>query len=485
MGLTLRKFLRIPTLLLLGIVLLGFGLRWYKIDSPIADWHSFRQADTAAIARNFVKFGFDPLRPRYDDLSNIQSGKDNPLGWRMVEFPLYQSLAYFFYAGSKVFTLEVWLRLVSIGAALGTIVFIAGIGSMLVSSRVGLLAAFLYAVLPFAIYYGRAILPEQLSVFFAVGSVYWFIRLVELKQASVSRSLWFTSAIFAALTLLIKPTTIFLLPPILYLSLNRYGFKRMLTSPWSYLYLVIVFLPVVAWRYWIQLFPEGIPDNRWLFNSDGIRFKGAWFHWLFGDRIAKRILGYWGVFVFALGLIARTKQKSGWFFHWLWLGALTYLIVFATGNVRHDYYQVIILPPIVLYCALGIDFLVTQRDLFNRLVLFGVIFIVISLMFAFSWYEVREYYKIGNPAMVEAGKAVDEMLPKEAKVIAPYNGDTAFLYQINRQGWPIGYDIEDKIKKGATHYVSVNLVDPEIGQLKERYQILTETESFIIISLEE
>ena len=75
------------------IAVLTFAVRMYRISEPIADWHSWRQADTAAVARNFIRFGIDPLHPRFDDLSNIPSGKDNPKGWRMLEFPLYQLVA--------------------------------------------------------------------------------------------------------------------------------------------------------------------------------------------------------------------------------------------------------------------------------------------------------------------------------------------------------------------------------------------------------
>ena len=55
----------------------------------LADWHSWRQADTSAVTRNYVKHGINILYPTYDDLSNVASGKDNPRGLRFVEFPLY------------------------------------------------------------------------------------------------------------------------------------------------------------------------------------------------------------------------------------------------------------------------------------------------------------------------------------------------------------------------------------------------------------
>jgi hypothetical protein len=74
----------IDTVILLTIICVAFAFRLYKINTPLADLHSWRQADTAAVGRNFVKQGFDFLHPRYDDLSNVQSGKENPQGYRFV-----------------------------------------------------------------------------------------------------------------------------------------------------------------------------------------------------------------------------------------------------------------------------------------------------------------------------------------------------------------------------------------------------------------
>ena len=74
------------------ILVLGFILRLYKIDNPIADWHSWRQADTSSVSRNFVKNGINMFYPEFDDISSIQTGIDNPTGIRMVEFPVYNAI---------------------------------------------------------------------------------------------------------------------------------------------------------------------------------------------------------------------------------------------------------------------------------------------------------------------------------------------------------------------------------------------------------
>src|SRR3989304_6819731 len=80
---------KVEIIVLSIILILAFVVRLYKINRPIADWHSWRQADTAAVARNFIKEGFNPLIPKYDDMSSQANGLDNPKRYRFVEFPVY------------------------------------------------------------------------------------------------------------------------------------------------------------------------------------------------------------------------------------------------------------------------------------------------------------------------------------------------------------------------------------------------------------
>jgi|SRR3989344_5539661 len=436
---------------LTAVFALSVVLRLWHIDWPIADWHSWRQSDTASVARNFIKFGFDPLRPRFDDLSNIPSGLDNPMGWRMVEFPLYQLVSARLFAIFSGISIEIWLRLVT--------VFVSSLTGLMLGLMFGIPAALLYAVLPYGIYYGRSILPDPFMVFWAVMAVYLLFR--------ESRYGWVFSAICAAIALLVKPFAVFLLLPVIYLFLKRFSFIRL------FVYSIISLLPLFLWRRWISQFPEGIAAFTWLFNSNGIRFKGAWFHWLFAERLGNLILGYWGLIPFGLG-VAKNKE---WISR-LWLiSALFYLIIVATGNVQHDYYQILLLPVIAVYTAKGFAYLLRQS-----LVLAFVSFV---FMLAFSWFTIRTYYWINHPEIVEAGREADKILPPDAKVIASYNGDTTFLYQTNRQGWPIGFEIDKKIKMGATHYVTISPTDNdgETKDLASRYTVLVRNDTYAIIDL--
>lgn len=469
---------------LLSIILIGaFIIRLYKIDNPLADWHSWRQADTAAVSRNFLKYGFDLLHPRFDDISNIPSGKENPQGYRMVEFPIYNFLQAKAVSTFPQKSLEWWGRMISIIFSLGSLIFLYLITKKYLGPKIGLFSAFFFGFLPFNIFYSRVILPEPMMIFTSLGMIYFFSKWLE--DGKYSFLYYLLSLILAGITFLLKPFGLFLFFPLVYLLWRRWQFGTFKKSHF-YVYVLMSILPFVLWRVWIAQFPEGIPSFTWLLNEGGIRFKGAFFRWIFAERLGKLILGGWGLVLFALGILGRPSKKEGWFFYWWLVGILAYFTIIAGGNVRHDYYQIIAIPIICIFLGKGANFLLFEtKTVFSRPICY-LLFVVCSLfMFAFSWYEVRGFFNINHPEIVEAGKAVDRLVPKNAKVVAPYNGDTAFLYQTNRQGWPaLVNSVDYLISKGANFYVSVNPNDKDTQELMLEYPVLEKTDRYVIVSFQ-
>ena len=98
---------KIKIIFLALILILAFFLRLYRLTEPLADWHSWRQADTAAVGRHFVNYGIDLSHPKYDDLSSIPSGKENPEGYRMVEFPILGGLQALVYQNIPIINFEI------------------------------------------------------------------------------------------------------------------------------------------------------------------------------------------------------------------------------------------------------------------------------------------------------------------------------------------------------------------------------------------
>src|SRR5882757_3558494 len=112
------KLYKKTTVILLFIILLsGFAVRFYSLDNPIADWQSWRQADTAAVSRNFVEHGIDLLHPRMNNISNVQSGLENPEGYFFAEFPIYNATSASLFTLFHGVTLEEWGRIVTMIAS--------------------------------------------------------------------------------------------------------------------------------------------------------------------------------------------------------------------------------------------------------------------------------------------------------------------------------------------------------------------------------
>lgn len=433
-------------IVLLVIVMGGFLVRTYRIDNPIADWHSWRQADTAAVTRNFFKFGVDVLHPRYDDLSAVSERGDNPQGYRFVEFPIFNLIHYTLTALFPFKPLEYWGRMTSILASLMSAVFIYLIVKNHSSQKTALLASFLYLFLPYNIYFTRVILPDPLMVTFFLAALY--AHDTRHKIASV---------VLGSLAILIKPVAIFFLLPILFSNFW-----------WG----LTMLLPFGLWRLWSFFYPEGVPASLWLLNGNGIRFKGAFFEWIFGERLGSLILGKWGVFPFVLGVSSMSV-------FWSWVvGALLYLFTFATGNVQHDYYQIPIIPIVVILIALGSAQFATT--LYKK----AIVLVCLLFMLAFGWYQIRGDYQINNWSIVHAGQAADKLLPKDAVVIAPYNGDTAFLYQTNRRGFAfVVLPIPEMIQRyNVSYYISVNY-DDQTNAIMKQYTVVEKTPEYVIVKL--
>jgi hypothetical protein len=466
------------------VVLLGAALiRTYRLSAPLGDWHSWRQADTASVTREYVKQGIDLLHPQYHDVSNIPSGLSNPQGWRMVEFPIINAAIAQVLLWFPSWSLVVTSRVFSIVASLVGMLALYGALRRLSGRLVALTTLGLLAFLPFYVYYSRVILPEPFLVMFLLMSLWmWTNWVLATKQARptfmtmTAADGWLVgTGVSFALALLLKPMALFYLPVFATIAWRgRWSPSRVGKAV---VVVLLSCLPLYWWRHWITQYPAGIPASSWLFNSNHIRLRPSWWHWLFADRIGRQMFGFWGAPFLLVGLLPAPV---------LVLSALgstfAYLVVIATGNVQHDYYQVLIFPLLALAAAHGIVWVWRPAKGLARLSALAALSFVGMMMLSMSWFELRGNFNVNNPAMVTAGAAVDRLTPPNALVIAPYGGDTAFLFQTNRRGWPIGYDIADKIARGAQFYVTLSQ-DDEANALMKQYPVLEKTKEYIILDL--
>lgn len=472
---------------LIFLLFLGLFVRFYRFSSPIADWHSWRQSDTSAVSRNFVTYGFDILHPRFDDLSNVPSGKDNPLGYRYVEFPIYNVLQAGTFVLFDFFTLEQWGRLVTIFSSVLAGVFLYLLVRKYSNETAGIVTVSFFLFLPYNVYYGRTILPDTTMVTAILGGTYFFALWCEHhKKARLKNKEWTfygLAILFTASAFLLKPYALFFSLPIVYLAWYYFGISCI--KKWQiWVFAIVTIAPLWWWRSFMSQYPEGIPSNKWLLNGNGIRFRPAFFRWMVYERLIKLISGYVGILIIIFGVYQLKFQKNIGFFLSMIISSILYVVVFATGNVQHDYYQILVMPSVAVLFGLGAMYLLGFKKRLGSMRLGLVLLVLFSIgTFYYSWFLVRDYFNINNPSLAIAGRAVDRLTPKDAKIMALYNGDTTLLYQTNRRGWAsFQKSIPEMYEMGARYIVVTNPTSDDM-KMTEGNTIIEKTDRYLLIEI--
>ena len=388
-----------------------------------------------------------------------------------------------------VLSLEAYGRLVSI---FGSLIVIGSLYHFLtreVSRVAGVFTALAYAVLPFSVFFSRTVLPENSALgltFLAILCLYEWTRRVEYKKWQRILLLTVSCISFSA-GILIKPTVVFFGFALGFLFLRYYEFD-LPQKLHVYAYFIIAAAPFLLWRLHIAQFPEGIPVNAWLFTNvhtfegeKNIFFRPAFFRWIFFNRISHIILGGFGMVFLILGFLAKQKKH---FIHSIMLSCFMYLFIFQGGNVQHEYYQILLLPAITAAFGIGVNFMVeNQKKFMHVALLYPAIAICCILTVAFSFYEVKGYYRIPED-LIAIVRVVQPITKSTDRIVTDRLGDTTLLYLLDRKGSPHVYKSLAGLKaSGYTHlYTGNNEKRQEIKESGE-YEVLIENDQFIFIKL--
>ena len=147
------------------ILAFGLSLRLFHLTAPFVDAHAWRQLDTAAMARNFYEDGFLPFDPQVD-----WGGRH---GYLEAECPIIPALIAVVY---RIFGLHENVgRLIIIAFSLG-LIWAAYRLALILDGRhsAARAAAFLVAVSPASIFFGRIVIPDTPMVFFTVLALVGF-----------------------------------------------------------------------------------------------------------------------------------------------------------------------------------------------------------------------------------------------------------------------------------------------------------------------
>jgi MFS family permease len=471
-------------ILILSIILvIATAFRIYKINTPLADFKSTHQANIASVARNFTYNGFNLLEPKYDDISSVPSGIENPEGYRFTEFPLYSATFAVLFKYLPITSLEVYGRLTTVFFSLILISILYYFGLKEHSRTAGIFAALLYAILPIFVFFSRVILPYTMGLALMFISI-WFLYLY-LKSKKNHLLYFICSIFFYGIALLVASNTFFYTIVIAYLFVATYKFD--VFKKWQvYIFIIFGLIPFIAWRLYIVQFPEGIPDTTGLITSirtsEGlvnIFFQPEYFKTMFMDRLGITILGIYMSCFLLLGLIGQFKKN----FHLsMAASAFIFIILFQGANFGNEYQQTIILPAIALVCAIGIAQLIKHSNTYNKLLLYPSILIVIMFSFFFSYIQIKPYYEYPND-LTQIAKLVTTFTKQEDRIITDTNGDTTLLYLADRKGAPSIYKEIPELQEMGYSFLVTDKKELTDELRDSGLEVLVDNQKFSIIKL--
>ena len=416
-------------LALLAILTVGLAARAATYRSPLFDFHSWRQADTATIARNFATERFNPLYPQVD------SRGAQAHGFVETGFELH---AFAVAALSKAFGFSTELgRLLNVALFPIAALLLFGFVRLRYGDLTAVTAAFIYSVgLPLTLFIDRAFMNESVLTLLSITCL-WAAQ----SYCSRARGRDLVLLVIAsALIAVVKPTYLIVCAPVAGLFLERFGKAALLR--WElWLTAIVVVVCGLLWFRHARNISEltglsfGLSDK--LLDSEIL--LSLEYPFKIARRLVKDVIGLVGTFFVPVGLaIALRRGKLAEL-----LGVLSfaaYLIVVTVGNFHHNYYQLPIVPVATVLTALGIVGAVTARSQRNRWwrensvrVYAAVLWVAAISTFvrsvsAHNWYEI-------DRGRLRLCDDLRPLLTDSDRLVFVNDQSPDMLFCLNRKGW--------------------------------------------------
>lgn len=486
------------------ILLLTLVLRLHFIQSPPIDRTAWKEIDYITISKNYTSNGFNFFKPTIfwpAELPRVTA----------MEFPLVPYLASFLYLffGVNAYT----VRLITLIAFL----FLIVLEFKLVKKELGqipaILAALVSGLLPLNSFFASFLFSEPTMIAFSVFAIYYFSKWMDSGKIKD-----FVLAIFGfTMAILLKLEPLYL--SVIFLGLYIYKYKLDIPQYKKLIFfgLISIILPVAWYGYAYYLTYHsidvfGIFKGHDKFQTLSMLSHKTWYVFM-GRSILGLAGGKVGVFLAILGFISLILVRKGLLF-FLYLSAIVfYFVVVAEGNIDGNYRQLVIIPSLSCFMAIGslslmypLSLIVKSRKLTQPIIYFFLSAFIV-LLIQFRRYNLETIHS-NNPAQPQEWEL--------AGIIKKYSDSTSKLvtlgsYSIHKggndlspvlyyysgiRGWSLQKNdwnemtVEKLKNKGADLLVGYNLSrEPGlltfVSQIKNIYPILYENKEkeWIILSL--
>jgi hypothetical protein len=440
---TRNRFIQI--FIVVFLIIFTFSIRLSHLKREIVDYQSWRQSDTYVMTKKIYYGDSNLFKPRINQIIP----ETNLNGIFIAEFPLYQ---FFLAILFKLFGVNIIIaRLFTIFITCLTTLSIYYIGKKLFSATTGVLSAMIFNLFPFSFYWGRAISPDNLALFFSSLSIALILK------KNIFRT--FLSFIFLGLATLIKPFFIVLLLPMIYFvivnrQINKHRYLVILILltlsmiPYILRYLYRSFIPeALLFPYSIVGYISGkLPIWQFLKNTQ-------WLKILFVNRLPYLLTPLGNILFIGsiFTIISMSLNKNAKVFIYLWLSSsFLAVVIVAQGNLSHDYYQLILLPIISIFIGVLINYNLKKLKRISLLnISISVIFLLttyflgiipfFSTKIDYFRQEIR-YYRF-LPDIINSRKLINAtskvIVEDNTTPTGPFANSPSLLNQIDHHGWII------------------------------------------------
>lgn len=464
----------------LFIIIALISVRLYHIGTaPLEIEESWRQADTESIARNFAEYKFNILYPNFNydgPLPNIPA-----LEFQVTTFTI--AVLYKLFGFSYI-----WARLVPICFFMISAALLYLFTRKHLSRSGAIFSLIAYGTIPINVYYSRAIMPEAAGLMFFAGSLYYF----DCWLSSNKPAVLFLSSIFIALALMIKPMTIFIGIPMLYLLIRQYKWKWLLKKElWAYALLALG-LVISYYSVSIQIaeykFSQGLAQNV-LFKKLPTAIIDPAAYSFIGKKLI-RLLTPAGIGLSLVGLLSFDRQQM---VIPVWFAAMALELALVVTVIQIYYYFIFFAVPCCILIGQGLDYLYDKQQ--TRA--FSIILLMLFLLSSFV--IVKPMYRI-NTAMETQVRIVQEYTGKEDLLVVG-SLDPCLLGLSHRRGWRFNLgmypqipqnnieELDYYIKNGAKYFVPIQgmIYKDKNGEMLEylnkKYEKIEVVEGFPIYKL--
>ena len=427
-----------PTWLPIG---LGILLRLVQIWMPVLGVHSWRQADTAAMARHFSLAGTPVWLPQVD-----WGGAG--AGYVESEFPLYPFLVSRLYGLMGV---QEWLgRGLSVLCSALTIWLVMRLSRRWFNPEAAWWGGMAFAIAPLGVYFGRAFQAEALLLLCAAGALDSLSLWRERRWPWALALSWlcFTTAglikviplLWLGLPLLMVQLTSThpqgQAPPLRTLPGRM---LRLLGRPGFWLYIGTSLMAIAGWYWHAHQLGQasGLSFGFWGSGADRSSLSllldlNGWINLLL--RVSLRLLALVGVPFLLIGLGASWRSGGGQIVISGLVGVLLCTIATMRSSTIHEYYQL----PLLLFSSpligLGWQTWHQQRPRWIPQLLVGLALVVsLSVLSVDYWaVELRQ-----QQAWMPLALTIRRDLPLDARIVSVTSTDPTLLNLARRQGWLI------------------------------------------------